>query len=218
MLLRALNTAVSYTGLTLAAVASIVCYGATSQAGMDAGVVFSALAFFLLLRTLLMALPAALSAIADARAALERLAVFIVASAGGATVNDNLASKRGEESAVTPSGDVVIHIETQPLPITATRSSQPKTPTHMTRKPNCRSQMDSGAKRQRVKGSLSTPSWYAATNSSASSALSPRASPRCSGPPWEICSSSMRAPSLYANPSRRRRRPHSPSLPRAPGY
>ncbi|KAK0751378.1 P-loop containing nucleoside triphosphate hydrolase protein [Schizothecium vesticola] len=111
MLLRALNMAVSYTAPTLAAVASIVCYGATSKAGMDAGVVFSALAFFLLLRTPLMALPAALSAIADARAALERLAVFMLASAAGAAVNDNLASKLGEVSDVAPSGDVVIHIE-----------------------------------------------------------------------------------------------------------
>ncbi|KAF5267975.1 hypothetical protein FOXYS1_1144, partial [Fusarium oxysporum] len=80
MLLRALNTAVSYTAPTLASVVSIVCYGATSENGMDAGVVFSGLALFMLLRTPLQALPTALSAIADARAALERLALFMLAS------------------------------------------------------------------------------------------------------------------------------------------
>ncbi|KAF5017073.1 hypothetical protein F66182_11052, partial [Fusarium sp. NRRL 66182] len=80
MLLRALNTAVSYTAPTLASVVSIVCYGATSENGMDAGVVFSALALFMLLRTPLQALPTALSAIADSRAALERLAAFMLAS------------------------------------------------------------------------------------------------------------------------------------------
>ena len=47
---------------------------------MDAGVVFSGLAYFMLLRTPLQALPTALSAIADARAALERLALFMLAS------------------------------------------------------------------------------------------------------------------------------------------
>lgn len=80
MLLRALNTAISYTAPTLASVVSIVCYGATAENGMDAGVVFSGLAYFMLLRTPLMALPTALSAVADSRAALERLAVFMLAS------------------------------------------------------------------------------------------------------------------------------------------
>lgn len=79
MLLRALNTAVSYTAPTIAAVLAIVCYGAT-QGEWRADVVFSSLTFFTLLRTPLMALPAAVSAIADARAALERLATFILAS------------------------------------------------------------------------------------------------------------------------------------------
>ncbi|PHH62144.1 hypothetical protein CDD81_7518 [Ophiocordyceps australis] len=80
MLLRAVNTAVSYTAPTLAAVVSIVCHGATRENKMQASVVFSALAFFLLLRTPLQALPTALSAITDARAALERLAAFLVAT------------------------------------------------------------------------------------------------------------------------------------------
>ncbi|KAM0342559.1 hypothetical protein ACHAPU_009411 [Fusarium lateritium] len=80
MLLRALNTAVSYTAPTLASVVSIVCYGATSENGMDAGVVFSSLALFMLLRTPLQALPTSLSAIADARSALERLSLFMLAS------------------------------------------------------------------------------------------------------------------------------------------
>ncbi|KAJ4248426.1 hypothetical protein NW762_012763 [Fusarium torreyae] len=80
MLLRALNIAVSFTAPTLASVVAIVCYGATTGNGMNAGVIFSSLAFFLLMRTPLGALPVAISAIADARAAIERLAAFIVAS------------------------------------------------------------------------------------------------------------------------------------------
>jgi ATP-binding cassette, subfamily C (CFTR/MRP), member 1 len=79
MLLRALNTAVSYTAPMIAAVLAIVTYGAT-QGGLKADVIFSSLTFFMLLRTPLQALPVALSAIADARAALERLAIFMLAS------------------------------------------------------------------------------------------------------------------------------------------
>lgn len=85
MLFRALNTAVSYTAPMIAAVLAIVTYGAT-QGGLKADVIFSSLTFFMLLRTPLQALPVALSAIADARAALERLAIFMLASdAGGPT-------------------------------------------------------------------------------------------------------------------------------------
>ncbi|OAQ61395.1 ATP-dependent bile acid permease [Pochonia chlamydosporia 170] len=80
MLLRAINIAVSFTAPTLASVVSIVCYGATTENGMQASVVFSALTFFLLMRTPLGSLPIAISAIADARAALERLSLFMVAS------------------------------------------------------------------------------------------------------------------------------------------
>lgn len=114
MLLRALNTAVSYTAPTLAAVASIVCYGATNADGMEAGVVFSALAFFLLLRTPLQALPTALSAIADARAALERLAVFMIASDAGPTDNAGLQSlnpELGQKAGDDFSTDVVVQVE-----------------------------------------------------------------------------------------------------------
>ncbi|KAH6838393.1 P-loop containing nucleoside triphosphate hydrolase protein [Chaetomium sp. MPI-CAGE-AT-0009] len=111
MLLRALNTAVSYTAPTLAAVASIVCYGATNENGMEAGVVFSALAFFLLLRTPLQVLPTALSAIADARAALERLAVFMLASDAGPTSNAGLHSGPGENAGDGSSADVVVQVE-----------------------------------------------------------------------------------------------------------
>lgn len=107
MLLRALNIAVSYTAPTLASVVSIVCYGATSKNGMEPSVVFSALAFFLLLRTPLQALPVALSAIADARAALERLSAFMVASDVVSTNKSGLHSYRGEGS----STDVVIQVE-----------------------------------------------------------------------------------------------------------
>ncbi|RSM11839.1 hypothetical protein CDV31_006607 [Fusarium ambrosium] len=106
MLLRALNIAVSYTAPTLASVVSIVCYGATSKNGMEPSVVFSALAFFLLLRTPLQALPVALSAIADARAALERLSAFMLASDVVPTANSGLHSDGGQSSA-----DVVIQVE-----------------------------------------------------------------------------------------------------------
>ncbi|KAK7729787.1 hypothetical protein SLS53_009203 [Cytospora paraplurivora] len=85
MLLRALNTAVSYTAPTIAAVLAIVCYGAT-QGGLKADVIFSSLTFFMLLRTPLQALPTSLSAIADARAALERLTAFMLASDEGAPI------------------------------------------------------------------------------------------------------------------------------------
>ncbi|RMZ76996.1 hypothetical protein DV738_g4606, partial [Chaetothyriales sp. CBS 135597] len=79
MLLRALNIAVSFTAPTLASVVAILCYGGTRN-GMDPGVIFSSLAFFLLMRAPLGSLPIAVSAIADARAAIERLAAFMVAS------------------------------------------------------------------------------------------------------------------------------------------
>lgn len=113
MLLRALNTAVSYTAPTLAAVASIVCYGATTEDGMDAGVVFSSLAFFLLLRTPLQALPIALSAIADARAALERLAVFMLASDAVAPAETFGSPAEPGKNAdnTSSSSDVVIEVE-----------------------------------------------------------------------------------------------------------
>ncbi|KAK2612253.1 hypothetical protein QQS21_001679 [Conoideocrella luteorostrata] len=110
MLLRALNIAISFTAPTLASVVSIVCYGATTGNGMQAGVVFSALAFFLLMRTPLGSLPIAVSAIADARAALERLSSFIVASddaiAHDAALRDELAQK-GRETG----DDFVIQVE-----------------------------------------------------------------------------------------------------------
>ncbi|KAM4059836.1 ABC transporter transmembrane domain-containing protein [Hirsutella rhossiliensis] len=111
MLLRALNTAVSYTAPTLAAVVSIVCYGATNENGMEASVIFSALALFLLLRTPLQALPIALSAIADARAALERLAVFMLASDEGATSNAGLRSEPRGNAGEKSSADVVLQVE-----------------------------------------------------------------------------------------------------------
>ncbi|CAF3485428.1 unnamed protein product [Fusarium graminearum] len=111
MLLRALNTAISYTAPTLASVVSIVCYGATSKNGMDAGVVFSGLAYFMLLRTPLMALPTALSAVADARAALERLAMFMLASD---VVADNQKSDFQSDlgySSEMPESNAVIRVE-----------------------------------------------------------------------------------------------------------
>lgn len=125
MLLRALNTAVSYTAPTLAAVVSIVCYGATHEDGMDASVIFSALAFFLLLRTPLQALPTSLSAIADARAALERLAEFMLASDND-SANTAGTSEHVEESDNMSSSEVMVqvedatfayHDEPEPLPV-----------------------------------------------------------------------------------------------------
>ncbi|RGP79906.1 hypothetical protein FLONG3_1977 [Fusarium longipes] len=111
MLLRALNTAISYTAPTLASVVSIVCYGATAENGMDAGVVFSGLAYFMLLRTPLMALPTALSAIADARAALERLAMFMLASDNHTdTQKSDLQSDLGYSSD-DATQDAVIRVE-----------------------------------------------------------------------------------------------------------
>ncbi|PHH91314.1 hypothetical protein CDD83_962 [Cordyceps sp. RAO-2017] len=112
MLLRALNTAVSYTAPTLAAVVSIVCHGATSENGMQASVVFSGLALFLLLRSPLQALPTALSAIADARAALERLAAFMVATDAGPASGSGAERAPGDNpSSQTPSDDVVVQVE-----------------------------------------------------------------------------------------------------------
>lgn len=111
MLLRALNIAVSYTAPTLAAVVSIICYGAINENGMQPGVVFSTLAFFLLLRTPLQALPLALSTIADARVALERLANFMVAS--DAVPNNDVGGGSklygfAEEKSLT---DVIVKVE-----------------------------------------------------------------------------------------------------------
>lgn len=100
MLLRALNTAVSYTAPTMAAVLSIVCYGAT-QGELRPEVTFPAIAYFLLLRTPLQALPTALSAMADARAALERLTVFMLASDATSDSTDPL--NFGESDTTTPS-------------------------------------------------------------------------------------------------------------------
>lgn len=111
MLLRALNISVSYTAPTLAAVVSIICYGATNENGMEASVIFSALAFFLLLRTPLQALPVAISAIADARVALERLADFMLASEISATSNAGLYSEPRENADEKSSANVVVQVE-----------------------------------------------------------------------------------------------------------
>ncbi|KAF5664791.1 ATP-binding cassette transporter [Fusarium heterosporum] len=112
MLLRALNTAVSYTAPTLASVVSIVCYGATSKNGMDAGVVFSSLALFMLLRTPLQALPTSLSAIADARAALERLSLFMLASdADSPFPTANLQPVFGDNAEEKQPSDAVVRVE-----------------------------------------------------------------------------------------------------------
>lgn len=113
MLFRALNVAVSYTAPTLAAVVSIVCYGATHETDFKAEVVFSALAFFLLLRTPLQALPTALSAIADARAALERLTVFMLASDmdSASQMDAGRNSESGGDVDEKASSDTVIHVK-----------------------------------------------------------------------------------------------------------
>lgn len=82
LLLRSLNTAISFTIPTLAAVVSFVCYVGVGN-DLDSGVIFSSLTFFLLLRTPLQMLPVCLSAIADAGAALERLSDFMQAELRG---------------------------------------------------------------------------------------------------------------------------------------
>lgn len=101
MLLRALNIAVSFTAPTLASVVSILTYAATTGNGMSASVVFSSLTFFLLMRTPLGSLPIAISTLADAQAAMERLAKFMVASDNGtardAALRDALAEKGRNE-------------------------------------------------------------------------------------------------------------------------
>ncbi|CAO1615299.1 unnamed protein product [Parajaminaea phylloscopi] len=76
LLWRSLNTAVSFTVPTLAAVVSLICYSGVGNS-LQADVVFTALSFFLLLRTPLQMLPVSLSAIADAQAAIERLSAFM---------------------------------------------------------------------------------------------------------------------------------------------
>ncbi|MCO5549813.1 hypothetical protein L7F22_003287 [Adiantum nelumboides] len=78
LILRSINTAVSFTAPTLAAVVSFVCYSAVGH-GLEAARIFSTLTFFLLLRTPLQMLPVVLSALADARAAVDRLSVFMQA-------------------------------------------------------------------------------------------------------------------------------------------
>lgn len=78
LILRSINTAVSFTAPTLAAVVSFVCYSAVGNR-LDAGPIFSTLTFFLLLRTPLQMLPVVLSALADARAAVDRLQTFMQA-------------------------------------------------------------------------------------------------------------------------------------------
>lgn len=110
MLLRALNIAVSFTAPTLASVVSILCYSASTDSGMQAGVVFSGLSFFLLLRSPMGALPIAISAMADAQAALERLSAFMVISEESvlpdAELRDELARKGREEE-----NDLLIQVQ-----------------------------------------------------------------------------------------------------------
>lgn len=78
LILRAVNTAISFTAPTLAAVVSFVCYSAVGNS-LEAARIFSTLTFFLLLRTPLQMLPVVLSALADARAAIDRLELFMQA-------------------------------------------------------------------------------------------------------------------------------------------
>ncbi|CAK7199523.1 hypothetical protein SEUCBS139899_002203 [Sporothrix eucalyptigena] len=108
MLLRALNIAVSFTAPTLASVVSILCYAATTGNGMSASVVFSSLTFFLLMRTPLGALPIAISTVADAQAAVERLAAFMVASDNGTARDAALREALAEKGkSLGPDGPIV---------------------------------------------------------------------------------------------------------------
>ncbi|CEH19612.1 abc transporter [Ceraceosorus bombacis] len=76
LILRSINTAVSFTAPTLAAVVSFVTFSAAGNS-LESGKIFSALTFFLLLRTPLQMLPIVLSALADAKAAVDRLEAFL---------------------------------------------------------------------------------------------------------------------------------------------
>lgn len=110
MLLRALNIAVSFTAPTLASVVSILCYSASTDSGMQAGVVFSGLSFFLLMRSPMGALPIAISAIADAQAALERLSAFMAISEEAVPLDAELRdelTRKGQQIA----SDILIKVE-----------------------------------------------------------------------------------------------------------
>ncbi|RMD44640.1 hypothetical protein DV735_g585, partial [Chaetothyriales sp. CBS 134920] len=130
MLLRALNIAVSFTAPTLASVVAIVCYGGTRDS-MDPGVIFSSLAFFLLLRAPLGSLPISVSAIADARAAIERLAAFMVASDDATTpdaaLREGLAQKGREEEKdliIEVKNAEFIYYDAEQLPTSATANEK----------------------------------------------------------------------------------------------
>lgn len=79
---RSLNISTSFATPTLAAVVSFIVYNVTghniSEPG-NAGVIFSALTFFQLLRTPLQFLPVSWNAIADATAAAQRLSIVFEA-------------------------------------------------------------------------------------------------------------------------------------------
>ena len=81
LLIRSANMAISFSIPTLAAVVSFVTYQSTGHPiqGGNSGIIFSALTFFLLLRTPLQSLPVALSSVADAKTAIDRLAVLMKA-------------------------------------------------------------------------------------------------------------------------------------------
>ncbi|KIH87982.1 hypothetical protein SPBR_04593 [Sporothrix brasiliensis 5110] len=111
MMLRALNIAVTFTAPTLASVVSILCYAATTGNGMSASVVFSSLTFFLLMRTPLGSLPIAISTLADAQAALERLSAFMLASDNGTARDAALRNALAEKGRNLKDGRTIIQLK-----------------------------------------------------------------------------------------------------------
>lgn len=80
---RSMNNAFAFSLPTMASVVSIVVYAhEQNKRGeeMDAGVIFSALAWFQLMRVPMQFLPIAMNALADARSALDRIGKVLIAS------------------------------------------------------------------------------------------------------------------------------------------
>lgn len=86
LLIKAANQSIAMSLPTLAAVVSFLCYAGIGN-DLNPAAVFTALSLFQLLRQPLMFLPRALSAIADAQNALERLTVVFEAETLAVTTN-----------------------------------------------------------------------------------------------------------------------------------
>ncbi|KAL7417822.1 ABC protein [Mrakia frigida] len=94
LIIRAANQAIAMSLPTLAAVVSFIAYVGSGNE-LDPAKIFTALSLFQLLRQPLMFLPRALSAIADASSALERLEVVFMAETMEDARNINPSAKLG---------------------------------------------------------------------------------------------------------------------------